>query len=96
LRAVIAAAEREEMLAVHLCGERVLLRLESIGVERLADLRGRDPWDVMHEINLDAGRPIWYAPMAIVALQNLIDAAERDGTAPPAEPRAGRGAALGR
>ena len=55
---MIPAAEREKMLAVHLCGNRVLIRLESIGVERLADLGGRDPWDVMHEINLEAGRPI--------------------------------------
>jgi hypothetical protein len=63
------------------------MRLQSIGVRRLADLRGRDPWDVMHEINLKAGRPIWHAPMAIAALHNLIDAAEREGTAPPARGR---------
>jgi hypothetical protein len=91
---MIAAEERRKMLAVRLCGERVLTRLESIGVGRLADLRGRDPWEVMHEINLEAGRPIWRAPIAVAALQNLIDAAEREGTGSPArgrEPaRAGR------
>ena len=76
---MIAAGERGRMLAIPLCGERVLMRLESIGVKRLADLRGRDPWDVMHEINLEAGRPIWRPPIALVALQNLIDAAEREG-----------------
>lgn len=38
------ATEWQKMLAVPRCGERVLMRLESIGVERLADLRGRDPW----------------------------------------------------
>ena len=81
---MIAGQEREKMLAVHLCGERVVMGLESIGVERLADLRRRDPCDVLHEINLETGRPIWHAPMAIVALQNLIDAAEREGTPPPA------------
>jgi hypothetical protein len=81
---MIAANEREKMLAVHLCGDRVLMRLEAIGVQRLADLKGRDPWDVMHEINLEAGRRIWQAPMAIAALQNLIDAAAREGAAPPA------------
>ncbi len=80
---MIPPAEREKMLAVHLCGERVLVRLESIGVEHLADLRGRDPWDVMQEINLEAGRPIWHAPLAIAALQNLIDAAEGEGKTPP-------------
>ncbi len=75
------------MLAVRLCGERVLTRLESIGVGRLADLRGRDPWEVMYEINLEAGRPIWRAPIAVAALQNLIDAAGREGTGSPARSR---------
>jgi len=32
---VIAAEERRKMLAVLLCGERVLMRLEPIGVEGL-------------------------------------------------------------
>ena len=84
---MIAGEERERMLAVHLCGERVLMRLESIGVEHLADLRGRDAWDVMHEINLQAGRRIWHAPVAVAALQSLIDAAEREGSTPPARMR---------
>ncbi len=91
---MIPADERETMLAVQLCGERVLMRLESIGVRRLAELRGRDAWDLMHEINLEAGRPIWHAPMAVAALQNLIDAAEREGTAPPARGRERRGSGV--
>ena len=81
---MIAETEREKMLAVHLCGQRVIERLASIGVCRLAELRGRDPWDLMHEINLEAGRPIWQPPMAIIALQNLVDASEREGIDPPA------------
>jgi hypothetical protein len=84
---MISAAERKKMLAVRLCGERVLMRLESIGVGRLADLRGRDPWELMHEINLEAGRPIWRAPIAVAALQSLIDAAGREGASPPAPSR---------
>ena len=84
---MISAAERRRMLAVRLCGERVLMRLESIGVGRLADLRGRDPWELMHEINLEAGRPIGRAPIAVAALQNLIDAAGREGASPPASGR---------
>ncbi len=91
---MIAAAERKKMRAVRLCGERVLMRLESIGVRRLADLRGRDPWEVMHEINLEAGRPIWRPPIAVAALQNLIDAAEREGERRPARGRAGARAGL--
>ena len=82
-----SAADRTRMLAVRLCGGRVLMRLESIGVGRLADLRGRDPWELMHEINLEAGRPIWRAPIAVAALQNLIDTAEREGASPPAPSR---------
>jgi hypothetical protein len=69
------------MLAVPLCGERVLMRLASIGIERLADLRSRDPWDLMFEINLEAGREIWRPPIAVEALQNLIDAAGREAKA---------------
>lgn len=75
---MIAAQERDKMLVVDLCGVRVLQRLESVGVARLADLRGRDPWQLMHEINFQAGRPIWRPPLAIAALQNLIDAAESE------------------
>ena len=81
--------ERATMLSVALCGPRVVERLASIGVRRLSDLRGRDPWELMDEINLAAGRPIWRPPMAIAALQNLVDAAERQGEPSPARP-AGR------
>jgi hypothetical protein len=84
---MIAAAERKKMLAVRLWGERVLMRLESTGVRRLADLRGRDPWELMHETNLEAGQPIWRPPIAVAALQNLIDAAERETASPPARGR---------
>jgi len=81
---VIAADERRKMLAVRLCGERVLMRLESIGVTRLADLRGRDAWELMDEITLVAGRPIRRAPLAVAALQSPIEAAERESTGSPA------------
>jgi hypothetical protein len=63
------------MRAVPLCGPRVVSRLESIGVERLADLRDLDPCDLMEEANIEAGRPIWRPPMAIRALENLVEAA---------------------
>jgi hypothetical protein len=43
----------------------------------------------MQEINLQAGRPIWRAPIAIIALQNLIDAAEREPPAPAQHAEAG-------
>ena len=72
---MIPLVERRRMVAVPLCGPRVLARLEAIGVERLEDLAGRDAWDVLHEVNVAAGRPIWRPPMAVVALENLIEEA---------------------
>jgi len=63
------------MLEIPLCGPRVPQRLESIGIYRLRDLRDRDPWELMHEINLQAGRLIWRPPLAVQALQNHVDAA---------------------
>jgi hypothetical protein len=77
---MIAEAERKQMRAVPLCGPRVIARLESIGVERLADLQGRDPYDLMEEVNIEAGRPVWRPPMAIRALENLVAAAETTPT----------------
>jgi hypothetical protein len=74
---MITKSERQRMLAEPLCGLRVVKRLESIGVTKLSDLRGRDAQDLMHEINIEAGRRIWRPPMAIIALGNLIDAAQR-------------------
>jgi len=71
------------MLDIPLCGRRVLMRLESIGVHALADLRGGDPYSVLHEVNLEAGHVVWQPPMAILALQNLIDAAEAQAAAEP-------------
>ena len=69
------ADARAELLAVPLCGPRVVERLESIGVTCLRDLRHEDPYDLMVRVNLAAGRPIWHPPMAIRALENLVDAA---------------------
>ena len=69
------ADARAELLAIPLCGPRVVERLESIGVTCLRDLRHEDPYDLMVRVNLAAGRPIWHPPMAIRALENLVDAA---------------------
>jgi hypothetical protein len=71
----IRASERRKMLAVPLCGPRVIARLESIGITELRDLAGRDPYQLVHEVNLAAGRPIWHPPMATQAMDNLIAAA---------------------
>jgi hypothetical protein len=65
------------MLDVHLCGRRVAERLRSIGIVRLEQLRGRDPEDLVHAVNVQAGRVIWTGVMPIRAMSNLIAAAER-------------------
>ena len=73
---MIPAAERKKMLAIPLCGEKAVQRLESIGIRKLADLKGKNPFDLMEKINIAAGHVIWRAPMAIVALSKLIAAAD--------------------
>jgi hypothetical protein len=77
----IPAAEREKMLAVRLCGPRVIARLEAIGITQLQDLAERDAYQLVHEINIAAGRPIWHPPIAIQAMTNLIAAAREEPNA---------------
>jgi hypothetical protein len=71
----IPKREREKMLAVRLCGPRVIARLESIGITQLEDLAQRNPHQLVHQVNVAAGRPIWQPPMATQAMSNLVDAA---------------------
>ena len=67
--------QRARLLAVPLCGPRVVARLEQIGIERLDDLIDRDPEELVLAVNLAAGHPIWRPPMAGRAMANLIQAA---------------------
>ena len=66
--------EREKMLAVGLCGPRVIARLESIGITKLEDLAESDAHQLVHQVNIAAGRPIWHPPVATQAMTNLINA----------------------
>ena len=72
----IPKTEQAKMLAVPLCGRQVVTRLEAAGVTRLADLRGADPEDLLHRVNLAAGHPIWRHPRAVQSLANLVRAAD--------------------
>jgi len=67
--------ERRKLLAVPLCGPRVVARLEAIGIAGLSDLADRDPEELVLAVNVAAGRPIWRRPMAHRAMENLIAAA---------------------
>ena len=71
----IPESERTKMLAVRLCGPRVIARLESTGITKLQDIGDRAPDQLVHQVNLAAGRPIWHPPMATQAMTNLIAAA---------------------
>lgn len=71
----IPQSERTKMLAVRLCGPRVISRLESIGITKLQDLADRDADQLVHQVNIAAGRPIWHSPLATRAMTNLIAAA---------------------
>jgi hypothetical protein len=53
-------------------------RLEAVGVRRVTDLRGEDPFELMERVNLAAGFPIWQPPMATRTFENLIAAAEHE------------------
>lgn len=69
------------MLVVAPMPLRVLMRLASIGVRRLADRRERDPWELMAE-NQPRGRPTrWRAPLPVQAPQDLFGAANRETAA---------------
>ena len=76
----IPESERAKMRAVDLRGERVLERLEDIGVTCLGDLRGADPEELVQRVNVAAGYPIWRHPRAVQSMANLIAAAEAEGS----------------
>jgi hypothetical protein len=76
----IRGSERQKMLAVRLCEPRVIARLESIRITELRAVDHRDPYQLAHEVNLAAGRPIWHPPIAKQAMANLIAAARELAT----------------
>ena len=81
---MIPPTERRKMLAVPLCGPRVISRLEAIGIRSLRELADRDPDELVLAVNLCAGRPIWRPPMAHRATENLVTAAREAGASHPA------------
>ena len=81
---MIPTTERQKMLAVPLCGPRVLFRLETIGIRSLREVADRDPDELVLAVNLSAGRPIWRPPMAHRAMENLVTAARAAGEPQPA------------
>jgi hypothetical protein len=68
------AGERQKMPAVRIRGQRVMERRESIAVTELRELARRDPYQLVCEVNLAAGRSIWHPGMAAQAMANIIAA----------------------
>ena len=80
---MISPTERQQMLAVPLCGPRVISRLEAIGIRSLRELADRDPDELVFAVNLAAGRPIWRPPIAHRSMENLVTAARAAGLSQP-------------
>ena len=55
---MIPPPERRTMLAVPLCGPRVISGLEAIGIQSLHELADRDPDELVFAVDRSAGRPI--------------------------------------
>jgi len=45
----------------------------------MGDLASRDPHDLVEEVNIEAGRPIWHPPLALRAMASLVGAANTPG-----------------
>jgi hypothetical protein len=80
-----------ETPAACLRGEPLLMRPGPAGVRRLSDLHGRDPRDLMRQINLAGGCPIWRAPIAVRAPRKPAGAARREGSRSPGQRRTAGG-----
>ncbi|MFI0843880.1 hypothetical protein [Mesorhizobium sp. IMUNJ 23232] len=70
--------EREKMLKAHSIGPKMLVYLEKIGIERLADLKGGDPHVIAMRIDVALERRHMNR-LGVAALANLIELANRDG-----------------
>jgi hypothetical protein len=70
--------ERDAMLALKGVGPTVVQRLEEIGFERLADLRGVAPEAVNRQIAQMMRSTCWAnSPLARAAIQALVELAQR-------------------
>ena len=69
--------ERQAMLSLKGVGPTVVQRLEEVGFERLADLRGIDPRAVNHQIAQMMRTTCWSnSPLAQSAIRAVIGLAE--------------------
>lgn len=74
---MISEDEKRKMLRAHSIGPKMILYLEEIGIERLADLRGADAEEIAFRIDIALGRRHMNR-LGVAALRNLITLAESD------------------
>lgn len=74
---MMSEEERRRMLNARSIGPRMLGYLESIGIERLSDLKGADAHQIAMRIDIEIGRKHMNR-LGIEALRNLIALAGRD------------------
>jgi hypothetical protein len=71
----ITAEERTRMMEARSIGPRMVSHLELVGIERLCDLKGRDPRELAFEINAHLGHPRINSA-GVQALSNLVALAD--------------------
>jgi hypothetical protein len=68
--------EKQAMLQIKGVGATVISRLEQIGFERLADLRGQEAIAITRQISDMMGSTCWHnSPQARSAIQAIVDLA---------------------
>lgn len=71
-------SERDAMLALKGVGPTVLQRLEEVGFDRLADLRGIDPEAINRRVAQMMRSTCWSnSPLARAAIRAVVELAER-------------------
>jgi hypothetical protein len=78
---MIDPQERARMMRAYSIGPRMIDCLEGIGIERLEDLAGADPGEIVMRIDIASGRrPL--NRLGHAAIRNLVELANRE-CAPP-------------
>lgn len=70
---MITAGERQNMMRAYSIGPKMVDYLERSGIEKLADLVGRDPQSLILQIEVETG--VRLNKMGLDALANLVELA---------------------
>jgi hypothetical protein len=78
---MIEPEQRARMMRAYSIGPRMIHYLEEIGIERLEDLAGADPAEIIMRIDIASGRAKLNR-LGQAAIRNLVELANRE-CAPP-------------